>query len=251
MILFNFQTLLTYDQMDWLLHHWIGNEVAGCIAPIMRSSVVLYEENIYRYKEDIRIWEKLELHGGISASLQIIILRFFGDSLYQWRKMIGGQIYDDPKLMESHGETINKIYDGKLPALNWMLYTVKMGITVDLTFDLTRMHFVNGSYKIEDGLFRNLEEDGRVKEDYIMDCISYPFYRPENETELQQGFLNVMAAIFPEPGALDYILLTFVRAILGEQTNHFMYFYGSGNVLLTIYNNFLTNNTFFFIMYRI
>ena len=91
MILFNFQSLLSYEQMDWLLNHWIGTDVAGHISPIMKRSVVLYEDSIYRYKEDIRIWEKLELYRGTAGSLEIIILRFFGDSLYQWRKILEGR----------------------------------------------------------------------------------------------------------------------------------------------------------------
>jgi hypothetical protein len=126
-----------------------------------------------------------------------------------------------------------------------MLDTVKSGITVEPEMDLTRMHFVNGSFKIEDGEFRNLEQDGRVEEDYIMNCISYPFHVSEKEGELQQEFHTMMEQIFKEPEALQYVYLTFVRAILGEQTNHFMYFYGSGKELSSIYNNFLTNNTFF------
>ena len=250
-MLVNFQTLLTYDQTKWLLSNWNGYDIAVNISPIIKRSVVIYKNNFYKYNGDIRIWEELDLTGKTGGTLEYIILRFFGDSLSQWRQIIDGQLFDDPKLMEDHGDKISKIYESKLPATKLMLATVNEGITVEPKMDLTRMHFVNGSFKIEEGEFRNLEQDGRVEEDYIMNCISYPFHISEKEAELQQGFHTMMEQIFPEPEALQYIYLTFVRAILGEQTNHFMCLYGSGKELSSIYNNFSTNNTFFFIMYRI
>jgi len=254
MMLVNFQTLLTYEQTKWLLSNWNGYDIAVNISPIMKRSVVIYQNNFYKYNGDIRIWEELDLTEGTrgtGGTLEIIILRFFGDSLSQWRKIIDGQLFDDPELMEDHEDEIRKIYESKLPATKLMLATVKSGITVEPEIDLTRMHFVNGSFKIEEGEFRNLEQGGRVEEDYIMNCISYPFHISGKEAELQQGFHTMMEQIFPEPGALQYIYLTFVRAILGEQTNHFMYLYGSGKELSSIYNSFSTNNTFFFIIYRI
>ena len=250
-MLVNFQTLLTYDQTKWLLSNWNGYDIAVNISPIIKRSVVIYKNNFYKYNGDIRIWEELDLTGKTGGTLEYIILRFFGDSLSQWRIIIDGQLFDDPKLMEDHGDKISKIYESKLPATKLMLATVNEGITVEPKMDLTRMHFVNGSFKIEEGEFRNLEQDGRVEEDYIMNCISYPFHISEKEAELQQGFHTMMEQIFPEPEALQYIYLTFVRAILGEQTNHFMFLYGLGKELSSIYNNFSTNNTFFFIMYRI
>lgn len=62
-----------------------------------------------------------------------------------------------------------------------------------------------------------------------MKYISYPFVISKNESKLQEGFLNLMKQIYPEPDALQYILLTIVKALCGDLNEHFTYFYGSGS----------------------
>ena len=124
MMLVNFQTLLTYDQTKWLLSNWNGYDIAVNISPIIKRSVVIYKNNFYKYNGDIRIWEELD----VNHTIEYIILRFFGDRLSQWRQIIGGQLFDDPDLLEHYGDKIRKLQNDILPAKTSMLTTVKTGI---------------------------------------------------------------------------------------------------------------------------
>ena len=68
----------------------------------------------------------------------------------------------------------------------------------------------NSNFNIIDGNFKNLEADGRIKEDYVMKYISYPFVISKNESKLQEGFLNMMKQIYPDhlnqyPQFLDHL----------------------------------------------
>lgn len=127
-----FQVLLNYNELNGILQNWTWLDISIKIIPILKQSIVVNQGSLYYYREDIRIWKKLE----DGYTIEHIILLFLTTCLNQFRFATKDGLHDDLYLQEHYSTNIKKLRDGTLPGRRSFIGGANIGLNVESKLDL-------------------------------------------------------------------------------------------------------------------
>lgn len=201
-----------------------------CVSVLLSSVKIVFTENshqVYNIETKTMLWRKQEV--SLNDYLQSLIATFLSFS-------VKALLNDNPPhrvdalMFEENDEKFFQSLEKGAMFGSMALWKTKLTCT-NLKFDedLTGIHFNNGRFDLNSGLFAVRNPFAEV---LITKCIDYDYVpfgsNEEAQTKLSE-FWNFLSKIFVEPDVMNYVCSVFGRALRGDTSEcDLLYLYGSG-----------------------